>query len=167
MNALGHELRLTQNPALGAVVLWRFAAAYPSSHPQQAHVPLPLLFLTLPAVWHEPTAALIASTQARSGLRAFAAKFAEVRPPQLDVLLDLHVRARRWRPKTLESLRVGLATSLVRLGPEATILTGDRAWSPHAQPRSVKAMCSAAEKLAGWFAPLTLNEISLALHVRF
>lgn len=167
MNALGHEVRLTQNPALGAVLLWRFAAAYPASHPQQAAAPLPLLFLTLPAVWHEPTAAHITSTQARSGLRAFAAKFTEARPPQLDVLLDLHERARRWRAKTVESLRIALAMSLVRLGPEATILAGNPAWSPDAQPRSVKAMCAAAEKLAGWCAPLTLHEVSLALHVRF
>jgi hypothetical protein len=167
MNALGHEVRLTQNPALGAVLLWRFSAVYAASHPQHAPAPLPLLFLTLPAVWHEPTAAHIASTLARSGLRAFAAKFSEARPPQLDVLLDLHERSRRCRAKTLESLRVAFAMSLVRMGPEATIIAGDLAWSPDAYPRRVKALCSAAEKLAGWCAPLTLHEISLALHVRF
>lgn len=167
MNALGQEIRLTQNPALGAVLLWRFAAAYATAHPEREAVPLHLLFLTLPAVWHEPTAAHIATTQARSSLRAFAAKFTEARPPQLDILLDLHERARRWRTKTLESLRVALAMSLVRLAPSGTILASDQAWPLEEQPRSVKAMSSAAEKFAGWCAPLTLHEITLAIHVRF
>jgi 4-hydroxybenzoate polyprenyltransferase len=66
MNPLGHEIRLTQNPALGSVVLWRFTAAYAAAHPQHAPVPLPILFIALPAVWHEQTAMHISSTQVRS-----------------------------------------------------------------------------------------------------
>lgn len=167
MTALGHEVRLMQNPALGAVLLWRFATAYSAGHPQHAATPLPLLFIVLAAVWHEPTAANIASTQMRSGLRAFAAKFTESSPPQLDALLDLHERARRWRPKTREALRVGLATGLLRLDEKASVIAGSTKWTPDDHSHTNKVMAFSAEKFGAWCAALTLHEISLALHVKF
>jgi hypothetical protein len=167
MNTLGREIRLTQNPALGAVLLWRFAGAYAIAHHKQAASPLPLLFIVLPAVWHAPTATHISSTLARSGLRAFAAKFLEARPSQLDILVDLHGRAMRWRPKSLESLRAALATGLLRLGPEADVFATERPWTPDKVPSTVRAMCQATEKLAAWCASLTLHEISLILHIHF
>jgi hypothetical protein len=156
-----------QNPALGAVLLSRFVKAYVAAHPEHQAAPLPLLFLVLPAVWHEPTATQIGSTQQRSGLRAFAAKFTESRPPQLDVLLDLHERARRWRSKSREAMRVAIATGLLRVGTDGRAITGSQEWPIDSQPLKAKVMSNAVEKFAGWCAPLTLHEISLALHVKF
>jgi len=167
MTSLTHELRLMQNPALGAVLLLRFAKAYATAHPEHQAAPLPLLFLVLPAVWHEPTATQIISTQQGSGLRAFAAKFTESRPPQLDVLLDLHERARRWRPKSREAMRMAMAVGLLRIGTDGRAIPGSQEWPNVSQPSTAKTMSNAVEKFAGWCAPLTLHEISLALHVKF
>jgi hypothetical protein len=156
-----------QNPALGAALLSRFVKAYAEAHPEHRATPLPLLFLVLPAVWHEPTAIHIGSTQQRSGLRAFAAKFTEARPPQLDVLLDLHERSRRWRLKSREAMRVAIATGLLRVGTDGRAIASGQEWPIDSQPLTVKVMSNAVVKLAGWCAPLTLHEISLALHVKF
>ena len=156
-----------QNPALGAVLLWRFAHAFTFAHPNHAAAPLPLLFITLPAIWHDQTAEHIDSTQLRSGLRAFAAKFAQPGSSQVDVLMDLHERARRWRSKTLDALRVGLAKGLLRLDDRAAVLTNSEEWIPDDHHETTKRMAFLAEKLGAWCAVLTLHEISLTLHVKF
>ena len=74
MTALGLESRLVQNPALGAVVLWRFVHSYYHAHSLRAAAPFCLAALVLPMVWHAETAENIASTREASGLRAFADK---------------------------------------------------------------------------------------------
>ena len=50
MRALSKEVYAIQNPALCAVLLWRFACAYNQHHPDRAHVPLLLFFIVLPMV---------------------------------------------------------------------------------------------------------------------
>jgi len=41
MTTLGREIHLMQNPALGAVLLWRFASAYAEAQATHSSVPLP------------------------------------------------------------------------------------------------------------------------------
>jgi Family of unknown function (DUF6521) len=167
MTTLGREIHLMQNPALGAVLLWRFASAYAEAQAAHSSVPLPLLFVVLPAVLHEPTAAHIRSTQQRSGLRVFASKFTEGRPSQLDLLIQLHDRALRWRSRTLEALRVGIAMGLLRINADGTVSAGSNSWTPNRQSKSVKNLSNNAEKMAGWCAALSLDEVALTLHLRF
>lgn len=165
MATLGHESRMMQNAALGAVILWRFSRAYTAA--SHRVIPMPLLFLPLPLIWHEATAEHIRSTQFNSGLRKFAEKFSEPSSPELDILLDLQRRATVWRSKTLQSFRVCLGTGLLRLEPAGSVKFEDVAWSPQDCNVQTRKMCFAAEKIGAWFAPLTLREISLALHVNF
>lgn len=167
MTTLGHELRLVQNPALGAVVLWRFARKYSESHALRAAAPLPLCALVLPMVWHAETADNIASTREGSGLRAFADKFSDTNASHLDALLALHSRASRWRSKTMEALRMGFGSNLLRLDDKGGLIASDSAWSPAAHTQPVRIQTNAAEKLGTWFAAMSLQEISVALHVRF
>jgi hypothetical protein len=164
MTALGHELRLIQNPALGAVLLWRFARSYADAHRLHATVPLPLAALVLPMIWHADTANHIASTREASGLRAFVDKFTNA---QLDVLLALHGRAALWRGKTCDALRMGFGVGFLRLAAEAGLIASDEPWEPSAQTQAVRMQAAAAEKLGAWFAALSLREISLTLRVRF
>ena len=102
MTALGLESRLVQNPALGAVILWRFAHKYSEAHALRAATPFCLCALILPMVWHAETAEKIASTRETSGLRALADKFSDTRDSKLDTLLALHGRTLRWRGKTMD-----------------------------------------------------------------
>jgi len=160
-------MRLVQNPALGAVILWRFARKYSDSHALHSAVPLPLCALVLPMVWHQETADQIAATREASGLRAFTAKFSDTKNSQLDALLALQRRAARWREKTLGALHLGFGSNLLRLDEKGGLLASDEVWAPARQPQTVRNQTNAAEKLGAWFATMTLREISVTLRVRF
>ena len=166
MTALGHELRLVQNPALGAAVIWRFAGSYSESHQLHAPAPLPLCAVVLPMTWHQETADLISSTQIAKGLRAFADKFSDTRNSRLDVLLALNQRAIRWKEKTMESLQMGFACGLLRMTSEGGVIGGDVPW-PGQLPKSIVEQGKVAEKLGNWFAAMSLREIAAVLHLRF
>lgn len=167
MTTLGLESRLVQNPALGAVVLWRFAHKYSELHARRAAAPFCLSALILPMVWHAETAENIASTREASGLRAFADKFSDTRDSKLDTLLALHHRAARWKEKTMNSLRVAMGCGLLRFDASGGLLAGDVAWQPVNQAQAARNQTNHAEKLGAWFAALSLLEIAAILRVRF
>jgi hypothetical protein len=164
MTTLGHELRLVHNPALGAVLLWRFVRSYSDTHQFHASAPLPLAALVLPMVWHSDTLSHITSNRAASGLRALADKFTD---DQLDILLALHRRASRWRSKTENALRMGICTGIIRLSSEGGLIAGDPNFSVNTQTPGIRVQIAAAEKLGAWFSVLSIREISLTLNVRF
>lgn len=163
MNVLAQETQLMQNPALGALLLWRFAKAYPESHLQKLDSPLPLAFIVLPLVWHPDTAEVIAGTLTTSGLRKYAAKFTESEGAR-DVLIGINDRVAHLRPKTRAALRVALATGLVGVTPDARIVSKLQS-NEQGSNSTVLSMADNAEKLAAWFAPLSTHEVSLILHV--
>lgn len=167
MATLGHEAKIMQNPALGAVLLWRFADSYLKSAPDQKNIPLQFLFLPLPMILHESTFGHIWSTQIGSGLRRFAAKFNEPSSSQLDILLDLNRRAYLMRPRTLESLQLALKTGLIVVDQNGGLFLGNPSSDMKPFNQTTKRMCSAAEKLGSWFAPLTIKEIATTLHINF
>lgn len=155
-----------QNPALGALLLWRFTKAYCDTHPQKSGPNLPVAFLLLPFLWHAGTSEPLACTRTASGLRLFAAKFTQPADGARDVLLAVQDRAIRWRDKTAASLRVAFATGLLELGGDGRIRVRLNPTEPN-QSRVIAEMVDSAEKLGVWFAPLSVEEISLILHVRF
>jgi hypothetical protein len=167
MTTLGLETRLVQNPALGAVLLWRFASKYSASHPVHAAPSMCLAALILPLVWHADTMENLTGTQERSGLKAFADKFTDTTNSSVDGLMAIHPRTARWRTKTLESLKVGFGSGLLRISPTGDLIPGHKEWQLTKQPSIVQRQVKAAEKLGAWFASLTLLEIASTLHVRF
>lgn len=166
MSALTQEAQVMQNPALGAVLLWRFAKAHADAHPQKQSPVLPVSFLILPLLWHAATAEPLTGTQTSSGLRKYAAKFTHPTGGARDVLLSLQDRATRWRAKTLDSLRVAFAAGLLDLGEDGRIVAQASIPEPK-QNRTVAQMVDGAEKIGVWFASLTVEEVSLILQVRF
>lgn len=102
MSVLAKEVRATQNPALGAAILWRFTCGYRESHAENAFAKLPMAFVALPLVLHEPTREVIESTQKSSGLRAFVGKFSETKSARQDILLSLHDWANACKKLTWE-----------------------------------------------------------------
>lgn len=55
------ELEVVQNPALGAYSIWQFGLGFQSESGDPAK--LPVLFLVLPLLLHQPTLAVISSTK--------------------------------------------------------------------------------------------------------
>lgn len=166
MNVLADEVRLVQNPALGAVLLWRFVSGYWEGHQQHSPTPLPLFFLVLPIVLHEETAMFVKSTQKTSGLRAFATKFGEAKISKQDLLLAIHERAKAFRELTLESLRLALSTRLIHLDLNGEVFPLSRTRPHVGVPQSVNPLLKESEKLGYWFSQLTLHEIAAILKVR-
>ena len=115
MSILTQETRYVQNPALGAVLLWRFASAWTEHSATSAHAPLPTTFLVLPIVFHHDTLDVLRSTNRPTGLHGFAEKFSRSSTCKSDALMAIHLRALSWRPLTWESLQVAVSSRLVTL----------------------------------------------------
>ena len=115
------ELEIVQNPALGAYALWRFGVGYQTEDGRPP--PLPLAFLVLPLLLHQPTLKMIASTQKASGLTLFAAKLGQER----ENLLAVHERALALRRLSLQSIAMGVDHRLLTLDYNAVTLRANTA----------------------------------------
>ncbi|WP_083831034.1 three component ABC system middle component [Herbaspirillum lusitanum] len=167
MSALSREVRYVQNPAMGAALVWRFICGYTENHKTSNAVPLPLIFIVLPILFHEATAQFVKSTLKSSGLRAFATKFGESKTSKQDVLLGIHERTLRLRGLTRDAMRLGLVTRLFYLGGDAGLFPLSRTQAIAGMSDEIRQLMRDAEKLGVWCAQLTLHEISATLKVRF
>jgi hypothetical protein len=167
MSVLATEVLNIQNSALGAGLLWRFTCGYTQQHTVRNHVPLTLLFLVLPIIMHEQTESFVKGTQKASGLRAFAAKFGKSENCKQDLLLAIHDRMLALRGLSLESLRIGIATRLIHLEPDAMVIPLSQTKAVAGIPPDVRQMMNSAEKLGAWCASLTIHEIATTLKLRF
>jgi len=165
MSSLNSEARNVQNPALGAVALWKFVGGYEKASQTQAPVPLPLLFLVLPIVFHRECRSFVTGT--KKGLRAFAAKFGDAKYCQQDLLLSIHGRIEAMRELSIESLRVGVASSLISVTEHATVFSVARGKGPTDLDDTTRQIFSSSEKFGRWCEPLTISEIASILFVRF
>lgn len=168
MAKLSQETEEVQNPSLGALALWRFAAGYSRASSEHAPTPFPLLFVVLPLLYHEETYEILGSTRATSGLRAFSGKFLDSHHKKSDVLLGLHERCLRMRALSLEALRFALAAHLLALDVNRAAALPLTQTTPKAGiPASIQAMLKNADKVGAWCSVLSLHEVSLILKVTF
>lgn len=167
MTILAKETQNIQNPALGAGLLWRFACGFTESHRTSDRVPLQLLFLVLPVLYHKATAEFVKGTLKASGLRAFAAKFGESKASKQDLLLAIHDRSIRLRPLTLQAIKIALGTRLISIQPDGTVIALSQTNGASGIPADAKQMMKDAEKMGAWCSQLTLHEIATTLKLRF
>lgn len=160
-----NEISIVQNAGLGATILWRFAGSYTDK--ALAPVPVPLLFLVLPIVFHKELRGTVASTKSSSGLAKVVEKLAASKLKQADIIDTINARALELRPLTLRSIRILLALNLAMLNTNsATILTSSKE-GPANLVGTVKEMSEVAGKLGSWFSHMSMYEIALTLRVRF
>lgn len=162
---LAREAQNVQNPALGATILWRFCCGYAAAHRTSGAPPLPLLFLVLPIVLHQATAELLQRTRIGSGLRAYASKFGDASVSKQDLLLQVHERAIRWRPLTLQSIELAAAGHLLKVSEEGELVPLSRT-KARGLPDEVKQLLANAEKLGAWCGQLSLHEVTTTLKIR-
>jgi Family of unknown function (DUF6521) len=165
---LSEEVRQVQNPALGALLEWRFAFGYSKSRLDASACPLPLLFLVLPLLLHEETYRHIVSTRSTTGLRGFAAKFGTSSSNEGDILLALHDRVRSMRPLSFESLQIAYVSRLLAIDIlYGTVFSLTSTFPKSQLSESILPLTRNAEKVGTWCAALTLPEIASILKVRF
>lgn len=168
MAALNREVRAIQNPALGAVLLWRACCGYHSTSQVASSMPLPLLFIALPVLFHEETADLLRTTRLQSGLRKFIEKFHSSPVAKTDLVLAISRRSNAMRGLTLESLRTAVASNLMAVDVSAAgVFPLSKTPPSLGIPASVRPLLSGAEKLGSWLAQVSLYEVSLLFKVDF
>jgi hypothetical protein len=163
MTRLLSEVQAMQNPALGAVLIWRFACGYSPQNEAHDGVPLPLAFVVLPVVLHERTREEVSSTRLSSGAHKFEEKF----KGRGDVLFALNQRAIEMRRLSLRSVRHALASGLVTLIADRGTLWPRSYTKPPVDAKSVAELLGAAEKLGSWCRLVSVYEISGILRVEF
>ncbi len=168
IHRLNQETRNVQNPALGAMLVWRFVAGYERASGTSRPTPIPLLFLVLPMMLHEETAEFVTSTREASGLRAFACKFSESRKSKTDLLFALPKRSLDMRKLTMESLALAVSSGLISIDCDQGMAISLSSSPVKAGISSyVRPMLRAAEKLGAWCSAISLHEISVILKVGF
>ena len=168
MSILSVEANNVQNPALGALLLWRFVVGYSESNSTHDSAPLPLLFLVLAIAFHEETMEQLHSTRQGSGLRAFIGKFSESKISKNDLILAVQGRAAAMRPLSLDALRLALSAKLLLVDTSKGLVTASSVTAPKAGiPESVRSLCRAVGKLGAWCGQLSLHEIAVNLKVSF
>jgi len=168
MSNLSQETRNVQNPALGAMLLWRFTVGYEDASKVKASAPLPLLFIVLPIIFHQETSELIPTTFKSSGLRNYVNKFLESKISKSDLVYAIHDRAIRMRRLSLESLGLAAASKLLSIDKQngsAFSLSSSPAKS--GIPESVRTLLKSAEKLGFWCGSISIHEVSVILKIRF
>lgn len=164
MKTLAREIANVQNPALGALLLWRFAIGYASGATGRGPA-MPAVFLVLPVLFHEETARFVIGTRRASGLHAFREKFTTTRRD--DLVYAVHDRARALRSLTMRSFRVAVHARLLVVDTSAEILPVSQAAPLQKWSDDVRKLTTAAEKLGFWMSKVSLFEAASILSVRF
>ncbi|GIP30861.1 MULTISPECIES: three component ABC system middle component [Paenibacillaceae] len=165
MSNLNREIQNVQNPAFGAFIIWNFVRGYYSNNSKL--VPFPLLFIVLPIIFREDFSDLLASTNRPSGLRYFANKFLSTKVLKNDLVSNIHANALNMKELSLQSIRIGLYSSLISLDYEEALVFPFTTTERKQEPKSIIKLGKASEKLGYWCSQLTLHEISQILKVRF
>ena len=150
---------LVQNPAFGAVVLWRFGRSF-QAEKIDALPPLNSFFLVLPIILHAEALGVVRSTNIVSGLAKFVSNLAENR----ERLLAIHERVLALRGLTLESVATGIASRLFSINYETAAVRANELKLPP-PPEGIKAHLAGADRLGRWFARLPQGQVFTLLQV--
>ncbi|MBZ6078892.1 three component ABC system middle component [Microvirga puerhi] len=150
---------LVQNPALGALLLWRFGKSYQEERLVEA-AQFHSFFVVLPLLYHAPTLDRIRSTYDSSGLSQFTKKLAEER----ELLISVQERALKMRELTLSSVGAAISSGLMHLSYDTGRLRSNEARPPK-PPERLKYHAAGADKLGHWFGRLTLDQAFALLWV--
>lgn len=156
------EVYLVQNPALGAVLLWKFVEGYQAPKPS-AQPLLPLLFIVLPIIFTEQLRLQLSSTYPSSGLRLFVAKFAK----DQEEILAIQKKMLLLRETSLSSLSIAISCGFLTLEHTTARVSANSRRFPSGVADEMKALVKHAGKLGAWCSSLSLQEVQAALRIAF
>lgn len=161
-NRVIDEVYLIQNPALCAVLLWKFVEGYTRGS-EGRRPTLPLLFLVLPIILDEQLRLQISSTNESSGIRLFAAKFAKTQ----EQLLAIQQRMLKLRDSTISSLSIAIECGLLTLEHSSALVDSNIKRLPSGVTDEVKVLTKLSSKLGVWCSALNIQEIQSTLRIGF
>lgn len=160
--SLDREVETTQNPALGAVLLWKFSRGYSPPEGDLRSTPLPLLFLVLPVCLRADLRDLVLSTRKDSGLRKLEEKLHKI---GADRVWTLSNRVKTYRTLTTRSMGVGIATRLLRLDIAQGGIMRAREEITDQIDEAVRPLLTVAERFGAWCGELDIHEVMSILRV--
>jgi hypothetical protein len=167
VTTLAEEVLQVQNPALGALLQWRFVLSYSAKRSGEP-CPIPLLFLVAPILLFDETYQHLRSTNISTGIRGYAAKFGTSAANESDVLLAVHDRVRAMRHLSRNAMRVAVRTRLIGIDlPAASAFSLVKTFPKSKIPETIRPMAKNSGKLGAWCGSLTLSEVANILKVRF
>lgn len=159
---MNREIYYVQNPAIAAIILWKFVCGYYEKNNQEA--PLPLLFIVLPIIFREDLRGVIQSTNKISGLQKISEKL--FKDKKRDLFCDIQRSADQYRFLTLSAINIAVGANLVNICPK-TALVEPVITKLNEKKKLTSTLVKQAEKLGVWCSQLSLHEISMLLKVRF
>jgi len=166
MSGLQREYKNLYNPALGSVILYKFAEGY--GQIENKGTPLTLLYMVFPILFQEQIFSLLAKTQSSSGLRKFINKLYTKENSLSDITLSLPKRTEEFRNLTERSLRMALMTNLLVISAkDGVVFQNPKKKIKPASVKDVDELLKGSRKLGKWCAQLTLFEIGNLLGLEF
>lgn len=161
-NTIPDEVYLVQNPALGAVLIWRFVEGYQQDDRSKRPV-LPLLFMVVPILFSQPLLLQLSATRLSSGLRLFAAKFSK----NQDELVSIQRRMIGLREVSLSGLSMAVECGLLHVDHQSALVEATSKRLPKDVSERIRTLADQAKKLGAWCSTMTLHEIQAALRIGF
>ena len=159
-----NEIEKIQNPALGAIVLWRFIDIYNENKIEYNKKLLELVFIVLPIVFNEEISNYIISTRKMSGLNKVIEKM--MKDKKVDYIYQINDNIKNMKELTIESLQIAIASRLISVNKKLELQSIYNKNLPR-NYKKTKRFIDISEKLGYWLSELNKYEREKILKVRF
>jgi hypothetical protein len=156
------EQRIVQNTSLAAEAIWQSLQSAFELKDRTEGVPLPLVFLVPPLVFHQRTSTVLSSkTQPGALYKALA--------EDREITVGLQMRMQSMSDRTFQALSIGFQAGLLELDRDRQrqLIPGKSTpLVPHATDE-VRSIMNAAKRVGQSFAELSLVQLCTQLHISF
>jgi len=156
------EQRVTQNTGLAAEAIWQAVAEAYASREQAEGVPFPLAFLVLPLVFHQRSAAVLASKSQPGALYKALADDREI-------TIGLQERMQAMSDRTLQALSIAFSTGLIQIDSDhqRQLIPGRKTPPVQHVTEEVKLIMSASKRVGQAFGEMNIIQLATHLGVKF
>jgi len=163
MNVL-NEYEIMQNNALGALALSAFTIEFYKNTNNMHGPTLPVLMPVLPMVLHEDTASTLHNKHKKGGFYKSIYK-------NKTILIGLQQRMESMADQTFQALNFAFASKMLNYDNSTNQIIPRRRTSPlkliNSNYVEIRRIIKAAERLGYWFSEMELEQISIALNLRW
>jgi hypothetical protein len=156
------EQRVIQNTGLAAEAIWHAVNEAYEAKGRAEGVPLPLVFLVLPLVFHQRSAAALASkTQPGALYKALA--------DDREITVGLQARMQAMAERTFQALSIAFESNLLRLDtdPQRQLVPGRRTAPVAHVTEEVRIIQNAAKRVGQSLSEMNTVQLALHLNIRF
>jgi hypothetical protein len=156
------EQHVIQNTGLAAEAIWQAASEAYEASGRTVGVPLPLVFVVLPLVFHQRSAVTLASkTQPGALYKALA--------HNREITIGLQGRMEAMADRTLAALSIAFESGLLLVDTdhEQQVIPGRKTAPVAHATEEVKTILSAAKRVGQALAELNVVQLAVHLNIRF